>query len=122
MLKSCKNIRFLAISTDSVELEADFTQVFSRVQLSVQHLFLEFDSCYFLDASTAEFPKSPRHRYTTVSQAKTMFKFVRPFVPSNTQLHVLFATTYDLTGHRDVLRETFDTSCFVSSMEQAESV
>ena len=62
MLKSCQNIRFLAISTDSVEFEAGFARVFSRVPPSVQHLFLEFDSCHFRDASAAEFPKSPSYR------------------------------------------------------------
>jgi hypothetical protein len=71
MLKSCQNIRFLAISTDSVEFEAGFARVFSRVPPSVQHLFLEFDSCHFRDASAAEFPKSPPYRsHTTVYKRK----------------------------------------------------
>ena len=111
MLKrSCQHIRFLAISTDSSEFEAGFAGVFSGVPLSVQHLMLEFDCCYFLD-------------YAAADDAAGIFNLLRPFVPSTTQLHIL---DHDdeciLSAGIDFLRETFDTSRFVSSMAQAESV
>jgi len=111
MLKSsCQHIRFLAISTDSSEFEAGFAGVFSGVPLSVQHLVLEFDSCNFLD-------------YAAADDAAGKFNLLRPFVPSTTQLHIL---DHDdeciLSAGIDFLRETFDTSRFVSSMAQAESV
>jgi hypothetical protein len=111
MLKStCQHIRFLAISTVNQKFEADFAQVFSGVPLSVQHLVLEFDSCNFLD-------------YAAADDAAGKFNLLRPFVPSTTQLHIL---DHDdeciLSAGIDFLRETFDTSRFVSSMAQAESV
>ena len=107
MLKrSCQHIRFLAISTDSSEFEAGFARVFSGVPLSVQHLMLEFDCCYFLD-------------YAAADDAAGIFNLLRPFVPSNTQLHVLDSPKFALCGAIDVMQETFDTSMFVSSMAQA---
>jgi hypothetical protein len=110
MLKrSCQHIRFLAISTDSSEFEAGFARVFSGVPLSVQHLMLEFDCCYFLD-------------YAAADDAAGIFNLLRPFVPSTTQLHILDKNPWNILSGIDFLRETFDTSRFVSSMAQAESV
>ena len=54
--------------------------------------------------------------------AAGIFNLLRPFVPSTTQLHILDKNPWNILSGIDFLRETFDTSRFVSSMAQAESV
>ena len=97
-------IRFLAISTDTTDFEANFAQVFSEVPVSVQHLCLQWDSCHFEEL----------HVVQDSELNKAAFNLVRRFLPGTVQLHVLPAQSFHMTEVVDVLRETFDASAFLS--------
>jgi hypothetical protein len=83
--------------------------------MATKCLVLEFDSCYFLDASAAE----------TCKDTRWIFYLLRPFVPSTKQLHVVDALASGeeaLNGPTDILRETFDTWVLSVHWAQAGSV